>query len=168
MSDMTACLNDLSYIPSNNEQNEPTQGDIVQISNELTQAIRNEFEELYASAIEELYPGCNYSLDFNVEIEDGDPPRKFDQDDIMAQLAKLPTRVKGKHMMYKSVKIKCDVLVELNWTKRSIFYELEYWSFLTLKHNLDVMHIEKNVLESILNTLLMNEKSKDTTKADKT
>ncbi|GKE37985.1 zinc finger, PHD-type containing protein [Tanacetum coccineum] len=105
------------------------------------------------------------SLDFNVEIEDGDPPRKFDQDDIMAQLARLPTRVKGKHMMYKSVKIKCDVLVELNWTKRSIFYELEYWSFLTLKHNLDVMHIEKNVLESIFNTLLMNDKSKDTTKA---
>ncbi|GJU52009.1 hypothetical protein Tco_1221564 [Tanacetum coccineum] len=27
MSDMTACLNDLSYIPLNNEQNEPTQGD---------------------------------------------------------------------------------------------------------------------------------------------
>ncbi|GJT57079.1 hypothetical protein Tco_0992133 [Tanacetum coccineum] len=341
MSDMTACLNDLSYIPSNNEQNEPTQGDIVQISNELTQAIRNEFEELYASAIEELYPGCNYvtrldfmanftyfkvkehgkmqhpvdgrawknfdtkypdfakeprnvqlglatdgfnpfgnlkssfmltllipgpkssgkdidvyfrplidnlkdlwakpgaetidvatgqkfnmramvlwtindfparsslsgwsgqgykacptcnedtpstrvlgktayvghirflkkphkwrrSLDFNGEIEDGDPPRKFDRDDIMAQLARLPTRVKGKHPMYGGVKIKCNVLVELNWTKRSIFYELEYWSFLTLKHNLVCRHIEKNVLESILNTLLMNDKSKDTTKA---
>nr|GEY22854.1 hypothetical protein [Tanacetum cinerariifolium] len=28
MSDMTALLNDLSYIPSNNEHNEPTQGDI--------------------------------------------------------------------------------------------------------------------------------------------
>ncbi|GJS30699.1 hypothetical protein Tco_0491319 [Tanacetum coccineum] len=61
--------------------------------------------------------------------------------------------------------IKRNVVVELNWTKRSIFYELEYWSFLILKHNLDVMYIEKNVLESILNTLLMNDKSKDTTKA---
>nr|GEU83548.1 hypothetical protein [Tanacetum cinerariifolium] len=30
MSDMTACLNDHSYIPLNNEQNEPTQGDIVE------------------------------------------------------------------------------------------------------------------------------------------
>nr|GEV35642.1 hypothetical protein [Tanacetum cinerariifolium] len=49
-------------------------------------------------------------------------------------------------------------------TKRSIFNELEYWSFHTLKHNLDIMHIEKNMLESILNTLLMNDKSKDTTK----
>ncbi|GJR19175.1 RNA-directed DNA polymerase, eukaryota [Tanacetum coccineum] len=66
MSDMTTCLNDLSYIPSNNEQNEPTQGDIGETSNEPTQAIHNEFEELYASANEELYPGCDYvtRLDF--------------------------------------------------------------------------------------------------------
>ncbi|GJT58062.1 hypothetical protein Tco_0993116 [Tanacetum coccineum] len=66
MSDMTALLNDLSYIPSNNEHNEPTQGDIGETSNEPTQATRNEFEEFYASANEELYPGCNYvtRLDF--------------------------------------------------------------------------------------------------------
>ncbi|GJY16687.1 hypothetical protein Tco_0387109 [Tanacetum coccineum] len=60
MSDMTACLNDLSYIPPNNEQNEPTQGDIGKTSNKPTQPIRNEFEELYASANEELYPSCDY------------------------------------------------------------------------------------------------------------
>ncbi|GJQ96214.1 hypothetical protein Tco_0007353 [Tanacetum coccineum] len=66
MSDMTACLNDLSYISLNNEQNVPTQGDIGETSNEPTQAKRNEFEELYASANEELYPGCNHvtRLDF--------------------------------------------------------------------------------------------------------
>nr|GEY74529.1 hypothetical protein [Tanacetum cinerariifolium] len=105
------------------------------------------------------------SLDFNGEIKNEDPPRKFDRDDIMAQLARLPMHVKGKHLMYGGVKIKCNVLVGLNWTERSVFYEPGYWSFLTLKHNLDVMHIEKNVLESILNTLLMNDKSKDTIKA---
>ncbi|GKA07396.1 reverse transcriptase domain-containing protein [Tanacetum coccineum] len=66
----------------------------------------------------------------------GDPPRKFNRDDIMAQLARLPTRVKGKHPMYGGVKIKRNVLVELKWTKQSMFYKLEYWSFLTLKHNL--------------------------------
>nr|GFB92368.1 hypothetical protein [Tanacetum cinerariifolium] len=66
MSDMTACLNDLSYIPLNNEQNEPTQRDIGETSNDPTQAKRNEFEELYASANEELYPVCDYvtRLDF--------------------------------------------------------------------------------------------------------
>nr|GEY93948.1 reverse transcriptase domain-containing protein [Tanacetum cinerariifolium] len=66
MSDMTTLLNDLSYIPSNNENNKPTQGDIGETSNELTQATRNEFKELYASANEELYPSCYYAtrLDF--------------------------------------------------------------------------------------------------------
>nr|GFA90709.1 hypothetical protein [Tanacetum cinerariifolium] len=66
MIDMTACLNELSYIPPNNKQNEPTQGDISETSNDPTQAKRNEFEELYASANEELYPGCDYvtRLDF--------------------------------------------------------------------------------------------------------
>nr|GEX94402.1 hypothetical protein [Tanacetum cinerariifolium] len=66
MSDMIALLNDLSYIPPNNEQNEPTQGDIGEISNEPTQAKRNKFEELYASANEEMYLGCDYVtlLDF--------------------------------------------------------------------------------------------------------
>ncbi|GJX06632.1 hypothetical protein Tco_0194564 [Tanacetum coccineum] len=109
--------------------------------------------------------GQKRSLEFNGEKEDGDPPREFDRDQIQAQLARLPERVKGKHPKFGGVKIKRNVLVELNWTKRSIFYELAYWSFLTLKHNLDVMYIEKNVLKSILNTLLMNDKSKDTAKA---
>nr|GEW31141.1 hypothetical protein [Tanacetum cinerariifolium] len=60
MSDMKALLNDLSYIPPNNEHNEQTQGDIGETSSEPTQATRNEFEELYASANEELYPDCDY------------------------------------------------------------------------------------------------------------
>nr|GEW45272.1 hypothetical protein [Tanacetum cinerariifolium] len=66
MSDMTALLNDLSYIPPHNEHNEPTQRDIGETSNEPSQDTRNEFEELYASANEELYPGCDYvtRLDF--------------------------------------------------------------------------------------------------------
>nr|GEX50151.1 hypothetical protein [Tanacetum cinerariifolium] len=66
MSDMTVLLNDFSYIPPNNKHNEPTQGDIGETSNEPTQATRNEFEEFYASANEELYPGCDYvtRLDF--------------------------------------------------------------------------------------------------------
>nr|GFB53071.1 hypothetical protein [Tanacetum cinerariifolium] len=66
MSDMTTCLNELSYIPLNNEQNEPTQGDIGETSNDPTQAKRKEFKELYASANEKLYPGCDHvtRLDF--------------------------------------------------------------------------------------------------------
>ena len=42
---------------------------------------------------------------------------------------------------------------ELKWRKKSIFYELPYWANIELKHNLDVMHIEKNVCDSLLGTL---------------
>jgi hypothetical protein len=49
-----------------------------------------------------------------------------------------------------------------NWRKKSIFFELPYWQHLLIRHNLDVMHIEKNICESILGTLLEIEgKSKD-------
>nr|GEX04129.1 hypothetical protein [Tanacetum cinerariifolium] len=84
--------------------------------------------------------------------------------DIDVYLRPLIEDLKGKHPSYEDVKIKCNVHVELNWTKRSIFYELEYWSFLLLRHNLDIMHIKKILLEAILNNLLMNDKSKDTAK----
>ena len=30
-----------------------------------------------------------------------------------------------------------------NWTKKSIFFKLPYFKTLLLRHNLDVMHIEK-------------------------
>ncbi|XP_045797718.1 uncharacterized protein LOC123891892 [Trifolium pratense] len=46
-----------------------------------------------------------------------------------------------------------------NWTKRSIFWDLPYWKDNLLRHNLDVMHIEKNVFENIFNTV-MNVKGK--------
>ena len=33
-------------------------------------------------------------------------------------------------------------------------WDLEYWKDLDLRHNLDVMHIEKNICDSIIDTLL--------------
>ncbi|KAF5457849.1 hypothetical protein F2P56_021926 [Juglans regia] len=55
---------------------------------------------------------------------------------------------------------------ELNWTKKSIFFNLPYWSMLSLRHNLDVMHIEKNICDNVLGTLMGIEgKTKDTANA---
>lgn len=34
---------------------------------------------------------------------------------------------------------------EGSWKKRSIFFELPYWKHNKLRHNLDMMHIEKNI-----------------------
>ncbi|XP_058739830.1 uncharacterized protein LOC131612031 [Vicia villosa] len=57
--------------------------------------------------------------------------------------------------------------VDHNWTKRSIFWDLPYWKDNLLRHNLDVMHIEKNFFDNVLNTVMDNEKTKDNEKARK-
>ena len=57
---------------------------------------------------------------------------------------------------------------EHNWTKRSIFWDLPYWDTNLIRHNLDVMHIEKNVFDNIFNTIMdVNGKTKDNLKARK-
>ena len=55
----------------------------------------------------------------------------------------------------------------MNWTKKNIYiFNLPYWSTLKLRHNLDVMHIEKNICDNLLSTLLnINGKTKDTLNA---
>ncbi|GJY78968.1 CACTA transposable element [Tanacetum coccineum] len=92
-------------------------------------------------------------------------PRKFTEMDIQLQISKVFKRVPGKHPEIAKKNPKPNRKIELNWSKRSIFWDLEYWPFLLLKNNYDVMHIEKNALEALLNTLLQNDKSKDTLKA---
>lgn len=48
------------------------------------------------------------------------------------------------------------------WKKRSIFFDLPYWESNLLRHNLDVMHIEKNICDNLLGTLLnLDGKTKD-------
>ncbi|KAK2429708.1 hypothetical protein QL285_028127 [Trifolium repens] len=57
---------------------------------------------------------------------------------------------------------------EHNWTKRSIFWDLPYWKDNLLRHNLDVMHIEKNFFDNIFNTVMdVQGKTKDNEKARK-
>ena len=52
------------------------------------------------------------------------------------------------------------------WKKKSIFFMLPYWKHVLLRHSLDVMHIEKNVCDNIIGTLLAQQgKSKDNMKA---
>ncbi|XP_004306291.1 PREDICTED: uncharacterized protein LOC101302000 [Fragaria vesca subsp. vesca] len=53
-----------------------------------------------------------------------------------------------------------------NWHHKSIFFELPYWSTLRIRHNLDVMHIEKNVCDNVVGTILdIKDKTKDSIKA---
>jgi hypothetical protein len=48
------------------------------------------------------------------------------------------------------------------WNKQSIFWELPYWKDLDVHHSIDVMHIKKNVCQSLVGTLLnTNRKTRD-------
>ncbi|KAL5581119.1 hypothetical protein UlMin_013561 [Ulmus minor] len=105
------------------------------------------------------------NLDFDGRTERKRPPRRFSSVDIMDQLRRVKTSIPGKHPNYGGVKRKRGD-DELNWRKKSIFYELPYWAEIELKHNLDVMHIEKNIYDSLLGTLMGDpHKSKDTDNA---
>ncbi|KAG7556924.1 hypothetical protein ISN44_As11g029270 [Arabidopsis suecica] len=53
------------------------------------------------------------------------------------------------------------------WKKMSIFFQLAYWKDLPVRHNIDVMHVEKNVSDALLSILMHNGKSKDGLKARK-
>ncbi|XP_042948658.1 uncharacterized protein LOC122281329 [Carya illinoinensis] len=86
---------------------------------------------------------------FNGSTEYRGPPQQLSGEDILNQLQNIPDIDFGK-----STKKRKRTTDELNWTKRSIFFQLPYWSTLKLRHNLDVMHIEKNICDNILGTLM--------------
>lgn len=52
------------------------------------------------------------------------------------------------------------------WGRRVCLWDLKYWAKLKLRHNLDVMHIEKNICENLIGTIMNLEgKRKDTLNA---
>ncbi|XP_042988830.1 uncharacterized protein LOC122316370 [Carya illinoinensis] len=87
------------------------------------------------------------------------PPALVEGADLITQLQML-----GDIQFGKSCRKRKRTAEELNWTKKSIFFQLPYWSTMRLRHNLDVMHIEKNISENILGTLMnIPGKTKDNT-----
>ncbi|XP_074379648.1 uncharacterized protein LOC141720881 isoform X6 [Apium graveolens] len=93
------------------------------------------------------------SKEYDGSSEFRGPPRNFTGEDILKQLEEVPVRTTGKSPNNLSRKQKRGAN-DLNWSKRSILFDLPYWSNLLLRHNLDVMHIEKNVCDNIVGTLL--------------
>lgn len=90
---------------------------------------------------------------FDDKIERKPPPRKFSNEGIIRQLRDVINGLLGKHEKYGGIKRKRG-LEEANQKKKSIFFELEYWSLLQLRHNIDVMHVKKNVCDSLLRMIL--------------
>ncbi|KAL3820333.1 hypothetical protein ACJIZ3_006238 [Penstemon smallii] len=89
------------------------------------------------------------SLKFNGKTEHRSKPKEFTINEIFEQLKQVEHVKLGKHSR--------------NNNKRK---RLPQQSFAKLRHNLDVMHIEKNICDNIIGTILdIDGKSKDTEKA---
>ncbi|XP_016507785.2 uncharacterized protein LOC107825437 [Nicotiana tabacum] len=99
---------------------------------------------------------------FDGKVEMRVTPNPLTGDEALMQLQAL-----GNVTFGKGQKRKRDVHNNAyNWKKKSIFFQLPYWKSLILRHNLDVMHIERNVSDNIIsNVMNMVGKTKDTLKS---
>jgi hypothetical protein len=73
---------------------------------------------------------------------------------------------KKKKKRKRNTKKKEPAAPEILWKKKSNFFRLLYWKDNLLRHNLDVMHVKKNVMDNILGTMLdIKQKTKDNAQA---
>ena len=105
------------------------------------------------------------SLAFDGNRENRDAPAEFSTKEVLEQLEKVKDVRPGKHPASNKRKRGKDSGPQI-FSRKVGLWKLPYWKDLLLPHNLDVMHIEKNICDSILATLLKLEgKTKDTVNA---
>ncbi|XP_021838978.2 uncharacterized protein [Spinacia oleracea] len=122
----------------------------------------------YRCLLEENHELRQNKKAFDGKVELAPPPRSWTGSELLEQMKDVDV-IFGKHPETKKLnqlnKRKRGV-EKVPWKKISSFFRLEYWEHHPVRHNLDVMHIEKNVSESIIGTLFGIEgKSKDTTQS---
>ena len=84
-------------------------------------------------------------------------PRPYDGEVIHNMAKQINVVLDKNHALTVKQTPKCQV-----FKKKSVFWKLPYWEILRVRHCIDVMHVEKNVCESILGTLLkIKGKTKD-------
>ncbi|KAI5334506.1 hypothetical protein L3X38_024639 [Prunus dulcis] len=87
-------------------------------------------------------------------------PREWSGDKILEQLNRLDFAPFRKTVSWTRPS------THMKWTHKPMFFELPYLSKLKLRHSLDVMHVEKNVFDTLVGTILDIEgKTKDIIKA---
>ncbi|XP_061995063.1 uncharacterized protein LOC133712962 [Rosa rugosa] len=90
-------------------------------------------------------------------------PRRQSGEEIVDELQGLKTVA---HRKNKKTQIIPGFGTTHNWKKSSLFFQLPYWKTLLLRHNLDVMHIEKNIFDNVIGTIMnIDGKTKDSLNA---
>ncbi|VVA40571.1 PREDICTED: transposon [Prunus dulcis] len=105
-------------------------------------------------------------VSFDGTREWGHAPLKLSGSDVKRQLQGVLTEYKKEDIRKRKRHEVEKNNNESYWKKRSVFFELPYWDHNLIRHNLDVMHIEKNCSENILWTVLgVAKKTKDNLQA---
>ncbi|XP_020092842.1 uncharacterized protein LOC109713253 [Ananas comosus] len=93
-------------------------------------------------------------------------PKTLSGDEVLQQLNQMKQVIFGK--VNKKRKRSQQKICYLNWRKHSIFFNLPYWHTMLIRHNLNVMHVEKNIGDNLIGTLMnIDGKSKDNLNARK-
>jgi hypothetical protein len=101
-------------------------------------------------------------LDFDGHSENRDQTEKFTLEEVLEELEKVKDVYLGKHGRSKKQKHGKNVELII-YNRKAGWWNLPYWKDLLLLHNLDVMHIENNICDNLLWTLLKVEgRTKDT------
>ncbi|XP_074299858.1 uncharacterized protein LOC141631031 [Silene latifolia] len=94
---------------------------------------------------------------FNGMVENKMAPIPLEADEVFKQVKDINVIYGKPNRFLKNAKY-----------KKSIFWDLPYWQHLPVRHCIDIMHVEKNVAESLIGTLLnIPGKTKDGYKARK-
>ncbi|GLT95222.1 hypothetical protein SLE2022_129160 [Rubroshorea leprosula] len=95
-------------------------------------------------------------------VELGSPPPRLDGVSMRHRVENLPDVLFGKPFENQTIEGFGNIH---NWVKMCIFWELPYWHDNLIRHNLDVMHCEKNFFDNIIHTIMNDNKTKDNGKA---
>ena len=107
------------------------------------------------------HPFRKNKRDFDGSSENGKAPCFRSREEVFSMVKDINI-IHGKGRGSTSVPRSQDKSTQL-WKKRSVLWDLPYWKDLDIRHSIDVMHIEKNVCESLLGVLLnIPGKTKDT------
>ena len=104
------------------------------------------------------HPYHNMKQQFDGTIERAPAPRNFTGEYVHSQVKNIEVTFE-KEKTNRKRKSTEEAEENKMWKKWSIFLELPYWKDLTVRHSIDVMHIKKNIYESLLGTF-MNAKGK--------
>jgi hypothetical protein len=103
--------------------------------------------------------------------ESNEQPTQFTIEKLLAELEKVKHVRPGKQQecgkrKRSNMEGGSNKNVRRIWSRMVSLWKLPYWKDLKLRHNLDVMHIEKNILEALIGTILnIARKTKDTAKS---